>query len=77
MGPENSFVHFKRACWFLFIQSWSSYHQMNPGKRNNSNTNSTKRLKNLDRVVPVDNRAPNDKNGAQWCSFMDNKLSID
>ena len=31
-------------------------------------SNSTKRLK-LDRVAPVDKRAPSDKNGApkQWC----------
>ena len=33
MGPETNFVHFKHACWFLFIQSWSSYHQMNAGKK--------------------------------------------
>ena len=26
MGPENNCVHLKHACWFLFIESWSSYH---------------------------------------------------
>ena len=53
---------------FFFIQNWSSFHQMNAGKGYNSNPHSTKRLK-LDRVDPVDNRPPNDKNGApkQWC----------
>ena len=50
--------------WFLSIQSWFSYHQMNAGKRYNSNPISTKRFK-LDRVAPVDNRVPIDKNGAR------------
>ena len=36
---------------------------MNAGKGYNSNPKSTKRLK-LNRVAPVDNRAPNDKTGA-------------
>ena len=62
MRPENNFVHFKHECLFLFIQSWSSSHQMNAEKGYNSNSNSTKRQK-LDRVAPVDNRPPNDK----WC----------
>ena len=57
MGPANNFVHFKHACWFLFIQSCSIYHQMNAGKRFIRNPNSTKRLK-IDRVVPVDKEPP-------------------
>ena len=37
-GPTAS------PCWFLFIQSWSSHHQVHAGKRYNSNPNSTKRF---------------------------------
>ena len=67
MGPENNFVHFKLVCWFLFIQSWCSSHQMNAEKGYNSNPNTTKGQQ-LDRVAPDVNRAPNDMNGApkQW-----------
>ena len=68
MGPENIFVHFKHVCRFLFLQTWSSSHQMSAWKGYYRNPNSTNRYK-LDRVAPVDNRPPNDKNGGpkQWC----------
>ena len=32
IGPENNVVNLKHVCWFLFIQSWSSFHQVNAGK---------------------------------------------
>ena len=43
----------------LFNHYRSSFHQVNSGKRYNSNP------KKLDRVAPIDNWAPNDNNGAQ------------
>ena len=85
MGPENNFVPFKHLCWFLLRKIWSSFQPMYAGKRFTSNPNSTKRWK-LDRVAPVDNRPPNDKNGGRnsgdynWsklaCIVQDCRLSL-